>query len=286
MRILPLLAFFILLLGCAQPEQAAPPAKPASAPPATSPADTTTDAASPPPADDPQVGPEAPPEAAPPPASALESEEVSYNSFGWEIHGTLYEAKNEKNPTKAVMLVPMMGETRESYPQSFIERVHDEMPEATVLAIDARGHGESDNLGTYDQFDLEQWKGMSSDIVNVKRFLAKDHPTVKEYYVVGASIGSTAAILAGKQENDITKIAMLSPGMEYKDIDIERAVDDYVHPLFVAATAGDSYSANSATMIESMTSAKTTLKIYQGSSHGTGMFDETSLLSDLMVFLK
>lgn len=217
---------------------------------------------------------------------SIDSEEITYKSFGWEIHGTLYPAVNKKNPTVGVILVPMLDHGRDSYPASFIEDLHDKIPGAVILAIDARGHGESTNLGTWDNFVLDDWIGMGTDVKQAKKYFKDKYPTADEYYVVGASIGSTAAILAAEQENDITKVAMLSPGIEYRGVNIEDEVDNYVHPLFVAYTSGDAYSASSASQINSITSAKTTVKSYSGSSHGTDMFDDTELSSDLIDFLK
>jgi alpha/beta superfamily hydrolase len=218
--------------------------------------------------------------------ASIDSEEITYKSFGWEIHGTLYPAVNKKNPTVGIILVPMLDHDRASYPVSFIEDLHQKIPGAIILAIDARGHGESTNLGTWDDFQLEEWIGMGTDIKQAKKYFKDNYPTADEYYVVGASIGSTAAILAAEQENDITKVAMLSPGIEYKGVNIEDEVDDYVHPLLVVYTNGDAYSASSAVQINSITSSKTTLKSYSGSSHGTDMFDDTEVSSDLVDFLK
>jgi hypothetical protein len=217
---------------------------------------------------------------------SIDSEEITYTSFGWEIHGTLYPAVNKKNPTLGIILVPMLDHDRTSYPASFIEGLHEEIPDALILAIDPRGHGESTNLGAWNDFQLEEWLGMAVDIKQAKKYFKENYPTADEYYVVGAGIGSTAAILAAEQENDITKVAMLSPGIEYQGVNIEDEVDDYVHMLFVAYATEDGYSASSASQINSITSSKTTLKSYPGSSYGTGMFDETQVSSDLVGFLK
>jgi hypothetical protein len=269
---------FILLFGCVS-QEVAPPAD--STPQPTAPDEPPGVPEEPP--DTQESVPEPPPAE---PAATIKSEEVSYTSFGWEIHGTLYPAVNEDNPTKGIILVPMLDHTRDSYPQSFIEDLHDSVPDAIILAIDARGHGESTNLGTWQSFGLEEWKGMAVDIRQAKKYFKENHPTADEYYVVGASIGSTAALVAGKQENDITKVAMLSPGIEYKGVNIEDEAEDYIHYLLLAYTSGDSYSSSSGSQIQSVSSSRTTVKEYSGSSHGTDMFDDTQLSSDLVTFLK
>lgn len=272
----------ILLFGCIQlgpqeiPEdETMPPAPP------------TTPEAGPPAEEEPETTEPAPP---PPEAPALESEEITYKSLGWNIHGTLYESKN-KEPTKVIILLPMLDHTRSSYPASFIERLHDEVPDAMVLAIDMRGHGESTNLGTWEKFDAAGFKDMKTDVLSVKPYFDSNHPTVENYYVVGASIGSTAAVLAGAQERHIIKIAMISPGMEYKDVNIESAVDDYRRSLLLVAASGDSYAVSSASQIYELSRSQKILKTYGGSAHGTDLFDatedESEPLSDVLVdFLK
>lgn len=274
------LLIFILMLGCTQvgpPETVSDggdglPTVPEEVPPAGEEPGTT--------------------EPAQPPAEvpSLESEEITYKSLGWEIHGTLYESKADE-PTKVIMLLPMLGQTRSSYSQDLIEDIHDSVPDAMVLAIDTRGHGESTNLGTWQNFDMGQYKDMRNDVLSAKPYFASNHPTVKEYYVVGASISSTAAILAGAQDSDVVKIAMLSPGMEYKGVNIERAADDYQKKLLIVAASGDAYSANSAMQINDISPSQKVLKIYGGSAHGTDLFDATEddmePLSDVLIdFLK
>ncbi len=287
---------FILLFGCVslpsptgEQVSSTPPAPSAPADTSTSDVPTTetnTSDVVPDPVDTTEVPDPVVPDTTEPMKTSIASEEISYNSFGWEIHGTLYPAVEKKNPTKGIILVPMLNHTRSSYPASFIEDLHVKVPGALILAIDGRGQGESTNLGTWEEFTLEDWLGMAVDVKHAKKYFKEKYPTADEYYVVGASIGSTAAILAGEQENDITKVAMLSPGIEYKGVNIEDEADDYVHALFIAYTSGDAYSASSASQIYSITSSKTTMKSYPGSSHGTDMFDDTEVSSDLVDFLK
>lgn len=284
MRALPFFLILVLLLGCAQPSEEA--AEEAAAPP-----EGTT---IPGPSEEPgETAPSQEPEETAPPKEpegfGLESEDIEYYSVGWEIHATVYPA--EKAPQTAILLLPMLDHTRDSYPQSFIGQLHEEIPDAMVVAMDMRGHGESTNLGTWESFDSAQFKDMRTDILNTMDYIDENYPSVDNYYVVGASMGSTAAILAGAMDNDIEKIAMISPGMEYMDVSIETAADDYVHRLLLAAASGDTYSADSVYEIESISSSQITKKIYGGSGHGTDLFeateDESEPLADVITdFLK
>lgn len=286
MRGFLILAAALLLLGCtAVPTETPVPAQPAapSQPGETAPVVGGSPAEAPP--------AEEPAETTPAATTSLKHEEISYNSGAWKIYGTLYDSK-EDTPHKIIMLVPMLGETRDSYPASFIEALHDGLPDAMVLAIDPRGHGKSTNLGTWESFDMSAFKDMKTDIVRAKVYLEPDYPGVTEFYVVGASIGSTSAINAGAQDKTITKVVMLSPGMEYRDVDITSALGDYIHPIFVVASSGDSYSVQSISDIESLASRpEMEKKIYSGSAHGTDMFAATedspdSLENVIIEFLK
>ncbi len=297
MKLFIFLIFFGLLLGCTQTgtpttnEQSMPDAPPEQN--QSEPADDTTEPEAAPEepeeviVDEPEETVPAEPEEPAPEESSLNSKEIMYRSSGWEIYGTLYTSKTDKyNPELAVILVPMLGEDRSSYPQSFVESIHNELPDAVVITLDPRGHGKSTNFGTWNEFGITEFKGMGSDIKEAREYLRDEYPTIDYVYVVGASIGSTAGILATKQESDITKLAMISPGMEYRDVKIATAVDDYIQPLFLATARNDYYSASAVSEIEEESSSKTTVKIYEGSEHGTDLFEGTNLESDLIEFLK
>jgi alpha/beta superfamily hydrolase len=226
-----------------------------------------------------------------PSGTSLESTEISYSSGAWKVYGTLYLSKI-KTPTRAILLLPQLGKTRDSYPASFIESLHEQFPESVVVALDMRGHGKSTNLGTYANFDTAGYKDMKTDVLTVKEYIEPNYPNIESYYVIGASMGSTAAILAGAQESKIHKIVMVSPGMDYQGVDIERACEDYQHDVLAVSSSGDAYSVQSASsMVSIRGTAHTQLKTYSGSAHGTDMFDATEnepqpLSAAIVEFLK
>jgi pimeloyl-ACP methyl ester carboxylesterase len=226
------------------------------------------------------------------PATSLKSKEISYMSGAWKIYGTLYESA-QKTPTKAIVLVPMLGSTRESYPMSFIEKLHDAFPDAIVVAIDPRGHGKSNNAGTWNTFDMAAFKDMKTDILTLRtKYVELNYPDVHSFYVVGASQGSTSALMAGAQDKTITKVVMISPGMEYRGVDITDAAIDYLKPLMVVSSSGDGYSAEAVSQIRSLSNRpELVVQSYKGTAHGTELFAETEgtsePLEDMIVeFLK
>lgn len=268
----------MLAAGCAMPgsNTAIKPSAPSSPqqPPATTPSQQ--------PQPQNQTAQSPPPAAQQPanltPASMLPSENITYVSDAWEIHGTLYDSA-QSSPTKLIVLVPGLGTTRDSYPQDFIASLHDSIPDALILAIDPKGHGESTNLGSWRDFDTAQMKDMRYDVIDAKPPIVKMYPTVKQLFVVGASMGSTSAIMAAAKEKSITKVVMLSPGLDYNQVDItgDDGLDSYAMPILAVASSGDAYAAQSAAQIQSMTSdVQTTVKIYDGTAHGTDLFAATA----------
>jgi pimeloyl-ACP methyl ester carboxylesterase len=120
----------------------------------------------------------------------------------------------------------------------------------------------------------------------------KIYPNIKDYYVVGASMGSTAALHATTQDEEITRLVLLSPGMEYHGVGISRQVDDYMFDILAVASSGDAYSADAVDEILSIHgSVHTRVKEYPGSAHGTELFAATesvspSLETAIVQFLK
>ena len=310
-----ILAFSVLFLGCiaipigknaTTPGTTPPPTSPpAIQPPSQAPEQPPEQPPSQPPEQPPEQPPSQPPsepsnppsENAPPPsepppsAGQLTSSEISYMSEAWKIYGTVYPSKNP-SPTKAIIFAHKLGADRSEWPESIIVRLHDEIPDAMIIAIDMRGHGKSTNMGTYKSFDMATFKDMKTDIISAKKYINPKYPTVSQLYVVGSSIGSTAAILAAQQEQSIDKVAMISPGMKYEGVDITRAIEEYPQPLLVAAAGNDAESVQAVHAINSLSNEiQLTSKIYIASSHGAALIEETKTdaepLSDLLVnFLK
>ena len=276
MRFLAVIGLFILLFGCVLPGSNTGVKQ-----------DATQNTTHQPPA---SVQPSEPPSQIQPshPQPGLLSYEISYKSNGWVIYGTLYPSN--KTASKLIILVPGLGTSRDQYPQDFVSSLHDAVPDALILAIDPRGHGKSTNLGTWNNFDYSTFLNMRGDVIDAKPYILGKFPTVKQIYVVGASVGSTSALLAAAQEKYITKVAMVSPGIAFNNVDISApgALDSYSQQLLVVASQGDTYSLNSAYEISSLTSpSQTTMKIYAGSAHGTALFDDTkgdkTPLSELLI---
>lgn len=223
--------------------------------------------------------------------TGLETKEISFTSGAWKVYGTVYESTN-KAPTRCILLLHGLGQTRDAWPSGFIETLHAQFPDAIIVALDMRGHGKSTNLGTYSGFDTAAYKDMKTDVLSMKEATDALYPNIAEYYIVGSSMGSTVGLYATAQERKITRLVMISPGMEYQDVDISRPLDTYMHDILAVSASGDSYSANSADEILSIRGGThTQVKKFAGSEHGTDLIDATeeenpSLTTVIVQFLK
>lgn len=222
---------------------------------------------------------------------ALSQEEVVYRTRdSWDIHGTLYHAKNDYPPTM-IILLHELGGTRANY-DDVIVPLHEAFPDADVFALDLRGHGESTNKRTWQQMGSSEFRVMRNDVLDSFEEFKFIRPGVSKYYVIGASIGSSVALEAAVVDGNIKKVVMLSPGMNYKDIDISDDGAEYQKSILIAAARDDVYSYESADELYDMsTSASKVLKVYSGSAHGTDLFGatenlETSLIDEIIEFLR
>ncbi len=222
---------------------------------------------------------------------ALSQEEISYRTHdSWDIYGTLYHAKNER-PSTMIIVLHMLDRTRADY-DDMVEPLHMAFPDADIFAIDMRGHGESINKRTWEEFVEADFRSMKKDVLDVFEEFETLRPSVQQYYVIGASIGSSVALTAAADDSRIKKVVMLSPGADYHGIDISEAGSTYQKRLFIAVARNDEYSYESARDLYDMSpSDSKVLRVYTGTSaHGISLFtatesEETPLLDDIIEWL-
>ncbi len=237
---------------------APPPTNQTTTPP-TAPTNTTTPSTITPP-----IQPQEPT------APRLNFSEMTFDSDGWRIHGSVYPPQS-RDPTKVLILAHMFSHDRSDYPESVISYWHEVMPNTMILNLDLRGHGKSMNIGNASDFNREDFYNMKDDIMDAKRYVKERYPTLREFYVVGASIGSTAAINAAAQDSDFTRVVLLAPGMDYQEVNINQSIRAYSKRLLLVASNEDGYSKSSITQLAQMAGGYTETKIYP-IGHGTEIF--------------
>lgn len=202
-----------------------------------------------------------------------------------EIIGTFYESPKENSP--AVLLLHQFGSNRKSY-DDFAKRL--QAKGFGVLAIDGRGFGESvkttDGKTVAPERTDETVKGMKADVDNAFQFLTKQkNVDAQKIGIVGASYGSSLAIIYASENKQVKAVALLSPGLNYfGNLPIEDAVKNYGdRSLLLVAAEDDKESAETVKKLKSsVPNDKYEMQIYPKGGHGTGIFAAKVGLEDLL----
>ena len=129
-------------------------------------------------------------------------------------------------------------------------------------------------------------KGMLADVAAAFDFLAMQknvNPT--RIGIVGASYGSSLALIYGAKTPKVKAVALLSPGLNYfGNMPTEPAVKSYGdRPLLLVAADDNAESADSVKKLKTAGSNdKYEVKIYEKGGHGTGLFKAKVGLEDLL----
>ena len=223
--------------------------------------------------------PSGPQAATPTPLPTAVVEEVEANvqtvrlqtADGVTIVGTYYVPPAQNAP--GVILLHMVARNRADW-----EPLARKLQAAgfAVLAIDLRGHGESGGS--------RAWGRMPQDVVAAQVFLSRQPEVDKgRIAIVGASIGANLALDFAASHGVVRSVVLLSPGLDYRGIKTERAMQEYDRPVLIVASAEDQYAAESSRKLDSLAQGKHQLQIYQGAGHGTQMLEHEPSLSDLIL---
>ncbi|MFH1592697.1 MAG: alpha/beta fold hydrolase [Candidatus Woesearchaeota archaeon] len=182
-------------------------------------------------------------------------EDVSFETEdGVKIVGDLY-----KGGEKWIILLHMYTVTKKSW-EDFAEELQEKG--YSVLAIDFRGHGESDL--EYDDFNEQDFNNMLLDAKGAKDFLGKS-----KNVVMGASIGANIAI---KFANDVDGAVALSPAFNYKGISTRDDASGVSKPVLIVVSDEDTQSVGDSRELNGLISGSK-LEVYSGKGHGTNMLD-------------
>ncbi len=196
------------------------------------------------------------------------------------LRGTYHKAE-AGGGRRAALLLHMLGRTRADYAP--LEKALNAKGIST-FAIDFRGHGESTQKadGTalnYRAFDDRAWGEIANDIVPALAFLQSKGHGKRDTTIVGASIGANAALIAASNDLQIHSAVLLSPGMDYRGVRIQDPAQnwDFTRPLYILASEGDSYAAQSAQTLRDLLASHPNVKVevFAGLDlHGTGLLQE------------
>ncbi len=153
------------------------------------------------------------------------------------IVGSFLESAKPNSP--AVLLLHQFGSDRHSY-DAFAKRL--QAKGFGVLAIDGRGFGEStktsDGKSVAVSRSDEAVKGMNADVAAAFEYLSKQkNVDPARIGIVGASYGSSLALIYAADNPKVKAVALLSPGLNYfGNMPTEPAIKKYGdRPLYLLA---------------------------------------------------
>jgi dienelactone hydrolase len=102
--------------------------------------------------------------------------------------------------------------------------------------------------------------------------------------IAGASIGANLALRGGANHPEVKSVAMLSPGLDYRNVTTLDALATYDRrAVIIIATERDVYSADSANTLNSQALGEHRLQIYPGVEHGTDIFQAQAGLQPMLL---
>ncbi len=190
-----------------------------------------------------------------------------------EIIGTFYESSQPNSP--AVLLLHQWQSTRKSYDE-FAKRM--QARGFGVLAIDGRGFGESvkttDGKTVSSSRNAEAVKAMKIDVDNAFNFLAKQkNVDAARIGIVGASYGSSLALIYAAENKQVKAVALLSPGINYfGNMPTEPAAKTFGNrPLLLVAADDDKESVETVRKLKQI-NEQYEMQIYPKGGHATNLF--------------
>ncbi len=206
---------------------------------------------------------------------------------GVEIAGDFYSVGEKDAP--AVILTHMMPSSKESW-RALAAKLN--AAGFQCLAIDLRGHGESEGgPDGYKSFSDEDHQASINDIDAAAEFFLSSGIPLEKISLVGASIGANLSLIFQSEHPEIKASVPISPGLSYHGLDTEPAAKNINENQSVFLSAGgenDAYSSETVQKLFGLLASKNKkIKIFQNAGHGTTIFaEEPELMNEIVSWLK
>jgi alpha-beta hydrolase superfamily lysophospholipase len=208
-----------------------------------------------------------------------------------ELVGNLYSPKAAKQ-TKLplVVLLHQTGETHGAW-----KSVADVLcgNGFAVFAMDLRGYGYSIydfRTGTNrppNTFYAGEHSRYPEDIRLLVKKLFSEHGKLLDstkIAVVGAELGGNAGLLYAVDEPGVQFTALISPGLEYKGLQIGKAIKDYGdRPLFLATAKKDIYSMESLNLLSDVVPRVLDVALFDSFRYGNALVDTEPDLTAMLI---
>lgn len=206
---------------------------------------------------------------------------------GVKIVGNFYKTENQESP--AVILLHMLPSKKEGWDE-FAKLLN--FNGFQCLAIDLRGHGESEaGPDGFITFNDNEHKASIYDVECAVKFFTDRLVPFEKISFIGASIGANLSLQFQSQNQEIKASVLLSPGLDYKGIAIEnmaKKISDEQSIFLVAGGNNDEYSTETVRKIYGMLHSKNKeIVVFKNAGHGTTIFkEEPELMNQIISWLK
>jgi dienelactone hydrolase len=194
---------------------------------------------------------------------------------GVNLVGTLFDSAKPNSP--ALLMLHQWQSDRHSF-DDFAKRM--QAKGFNVLSIDGRGFGESTKTSdgkpvTAGRTDTDV-KAMLGDVGAAFDFLAKQKNVDPNHIgIVGASYGSSLALIYAADNPRVAALALLSPGLNYfGNMQTQPAAEKYgKRPMFLIAAEDDKESADAVRNLAAVNNnGMYGMLVYPNGGHGTALF--------------
>ncbi len=162
---------------------------------------------------------------------------VLHTQDGWEI-SAVYQPSKEGKPT--VLLLHDIGKNKNEF-ATFSGKL--QANGIGYLALDLRGHGESVNIGSYEDFAKEgvdnDYNKMTRDVDAAMAFFKERNIPEEAIVFIGAGMGANVAAKAASLWPSVGGVALITPVTNFRDVLSIPALRVYKGNVFIAAAADD-----------------------------------------------
>jgi len=206
---------------------------------------------------------------------------------GLKIAADLYSVEK---PTGWIVLSHMMPATKESY-ENLAIKLQNAGYES--IAIDLRGHGESENGPEgFFHFKNEDHQKSILDLEAAVDFLInKRMATPEKIYFIGASIGANLSLQYIAENSKFKTAILLSSGLSYRGLKTEpliKKLQTGQNVLFISAQDdGNNAEQNQLLFEKTPDNINKRIKIYETGGHGTDILkNQPKLINLIFEFIK
>jgi dienelactone hydrolase len=166
----------------------------------------------------------------------LPTRAITVRSVDGRMVSAVY-AEAAQRPAPAVVLVPMLGRSKEDW-DGLIERLVD--ANIAALAVDLPA-----TVLPGTAAEARAWHGVVGGAIDY--LFSRPEVRGSAIGVAGASLGATLAAVAAADDARIRSLVLISPALDYRGVSIEGALKAYgERPALLLASRGDPYAARSA----------------------------------------